>query len=50
MLGWIYALVGRLAGEISHLLEGDGGVMWTLLFLVILLSILGQLGAGGGGL
>jgi len=48
VLGWIYAAVGQLANEITQLLEGDGGVLWTLLFLVILVSILGQLGSGGG--
>ncbi len=48
VFGWIYTGIGQLAKEISLLLEGDGGVMWTLLFLVILISILGQVGAGGG--
>ena len=49
VIGWIYSLITQLAREITRLLEGDGGVLWTLLFLVILASILSQVGAGGGG-
>lgn len=36
----IYRQIGRLSGFIASLLEGDGGILWTLLFLVLFLSLL----------
>lgn len=35
-----YRLVGRLFGYLSALLEGDGGLLWTLLLLLIFITIL----------
>ncbi len=37
---WLYQLTGRLVMYISALLEGDGGLLWTLLLLVLLASFL----------
>jgi hypothetical protein len=38
----LYRLGGRLFGTFSSILEGDGGFMWTILLLVLLISILAQ--------
>jgi hypothetical protein len=46
-LDWLYRLVqrmyrsaGRLVVAVSSALEGDGGFLWTMLFLAIFISIL----------
>jgi hypothetical protein len=36
-----YRALGRLSQSISAVLEGDGGILWALLFLVLFLSLLG---------
>jgi hypothetical protein len=36
-----YRQVGRLSGFIGSLLEGDGGILWALLFLVLFFTLLG---------
>lgn len=36
----IYRSIGRLIQSITAALEGDGGVLWALLFLVLFLSLL----------
>lgn len=53
-LGWfyrfawqIYRLGARTVAFINRVLEGEGGLLWTLLLLVILLSLLAQQRAGG---
>lgn len=38
----LYRLIGRLSNSFSTLLEGDGGFMWTLLFLVLIISYMAQ--------
>jgi hypothetical protein len=38
----LYRFVGRLSNSFSALLEGDGGFMWTLLFLVLFISLIVQ--------
>lgn len=48
VIGWAFAAVERLVSGITFILEGEGGVLWTLVFLVMLLSLLGQFAAGGG--
>lgn len=35
----VYRLVGRLFGLGANLLEGDGGLLWTLLLLVLFITI-----------
>ena len=40
MLWNLYRQVGSLSGFIASLLEGDGGILWALLFLVLFLSLL----------
>jgi hypothetical protein len=42
----IYRSVRRMTSFVSLILEGEGGILWSLLFLVLLLSAL--LGAGSG--
>jgi hypothetical protein len=36
----LYRSLGRLSESISAMLEGDGGILWALLFLVLFLSLL----------
>lgn len=36
----LYRMAGRLSNALSALLEGDGGLMWTLLFLVLFISLM----------
>lgn len=36
----LYRQFGRLTGFLASLLEGDGGILWALLFLVLFLSLL----------
>lgn len=43
----IYRLGARTIAFINLILEGEGGLLWTLLLLVILLSLLAQQQAGG---
>jgi hypothetical protein len=50
-LEWVYRIVwhlfnffGRILNGFSGLLEGEGGVLWTLLILVLLITLL----SGGG--
>jgi hypothetical protein len=38
----VYRLLGRVSQAINVTLEGEGGIMWTLLFLVIFISLLTQ--------
>lgn len=40
LLWGLYRLVGRLFGYLSTLLEGDGGLLWTLLLLLIFIAAL----------
>jgi len=37
---WLVQLTGQLIMYVSTLLEGDGGLLWTLLLLVLLSTIL----------
>jgi hypothetical protein len=43
----IYRALGRLIAFINLILEGEGGILWTLLLLTLLLSFLAQFGPGG---
>jgi hypothetical protein len=38
----LYRSIGRLSNSISGVLEGDGGFMWTLLFMVLFISLIAQ--------
>jgi hypothetical protein len=38
----VYRLLGRLSNSFSSMLEGDGGFMWTLLFMVLFISLIIQ--------
>jgi hypothetical protein len=40
LLWALYRLTGRLFNYVSNLLEGDGGLLWTFLLLVLLASFL----------
>ncbi len=46
--GWvIYRLMERLMNFVTTVLEGEGGVLWALLLLVLLVSWLASASAGG---
>lgn len=38
----IYRILGRISQTITTALEGEGGIMWTLLFLVLFISLITQ--------
>jgi hypothetical protein len=38
----IYRILRRVSQSITETLEGEGGIMWTLLFLVLFISFLTQ--------
>ena len=38
----VYRVLGRIANTINAVLEGEGGIMWTLLFVIIFISLLTQ--------
>lgn len=38
----IYRVLGKISETITLTLEGEGGIMWTLLFLVLFISLLTQ--------
>jgi hypothetical protein len=42
LLWGTYRLFGRLSETINSTLEGDGGIMWTLLFLILFVSFMTQ--------
>ncbi len=44
----VYSAFGRLLTEISRLLEGEGGVLWALLLLALILAFFVQTVPGGG--
>jgi hypothetical protein len=44
-LATLYAAIGSAVRAFSMLLEGDGGILWTLIFLIIFASILSTGGA-----
>jgi len=48
LIGWLYRAVRWAAREVSLLLEGEGGVLWTFVFLVLLVSILSQIASEAG--
>lgn len=43
-----YNLIGRLLSGISRLLEGEGGVLWALLLLALILAFFTEIAPGGG--
>jgi hypothetical protein len=38
----IYRWLERLSQAVSNILEGDSGIMWTLIFLVLFISLMTQ--------
>jgi len=48
LFGSAYALTGRLITFVTGVLEGDGGVLWTILLLTLLVSLFIQQGLVGG--
>jgi hypothetical protein len=38
----LYRAAGRFSQTIADTLEGEGGIMWTLLFLILLVSLIVQ--------
>jgi hypothetical protein len=50
VLWWLFDALGRVVGFITALLEGEGGILWALLLVVVLISLIGQVGGLSGGL
>lgn len=53
-LGWLYALIwklyrwlGKSLEFVSQILEGEGGILWALLLLIVLLTLLTRQNLGG---
>ncbi len=46
LLWRIFNIIGGFISLFSDILEGEGGVLWALLFLVLLMVILSQIGPG----
>ena len=47
LLWRLYVSLGRLVAFVNLILEGEGGILWTLLILTLLFSLLAQSGLGG---
>jgi hypothetical protein len=43
---WTYNTVGQVLSFVSSLLEGEGGVLWALVLVALLVSLVAQLGVG----
>jgi len=48
LLAWLFRLTGQALSFISAVLEGEGGILWALLLLVLLIAFLTQRGFSGG--
>lgn len=48
ILGWFFTLIERAFAFITTVLEGDGGILWALLLLTLLMAFMSQLGLAGG--
>jgi len=48
LLGWLFRLIGRAISFLTIVLEGEGGVLWALLLLVLLIAFLSHRGLAGG--
>lgn len=46
-LGGVYNALGRAVGFVTLLLEGEGGVLWALVLVALLISLLTQQSGGG---
>jgi len=47
-LGWLFRLIERGIEFVTTVLEGEGGILWALLLLTLLIAFLTQLGLAGG--
>jgi hypothetical protein len=43
LLWGVYRFIGRFVALINQILEGEGGILWTILLLTLMLSLLSQL-------
>jgi hypothetical protein len=46
-IGWFFAWITQFVEFIEQLIEGRGGILWTLLFVLLLFALWIQFGAGG---
>jgi hypothetical protein len=42
----IYAITGRILNGVSSVLEGEGGVLWAIVLLILLIAYFSQVGVG----
>jgi hypothetical protein len=46
LFSWSYNAIGQVLSFITSLLEGEGGVLWALVLVALLVSLVAQLGVG----
>ncbi len=46
-LWWLYRTTSRLILYLARILEGEGGVLWSILIIILLVLIITQSGGGG---
>lgn len=47
ILWWLYRNLSRAFSAISQILEGEGGILWSILMLILLISLVIQQSGGG---
>ena len=45
-LWWLYRSVSRLVIYLGQILEGEGGVLWAVLIIILLVLIISRPGVG----
>jgi len=46
MFWWVYRGLSRLSQAVSQVFEGEGGILWAVLVLILLASVIRQVGGG----
>ncbi|MBC8504852.1 MAG: hypothetical protein ISR58_12645 [Anaerolineales bacterium] len=47
ILWWLFRNLSRTFSAISQILEGEGGILWSILMLILLISLVAQQSVGG---
>jgi hypothetical protein len=47
MLWWVYQSTSRLVAYLANLMEGEGGVFWAALIMILLVTVILQRSRGG---
>ncbi len=46
-LWWLYRSISKTIYNLSQILEGEGGILWAILFLILFVTTLAQVNGGG---